>query len=176
MADVGCGGGAALVVLAGAYPRARVVGFDTDAAVLERARAKVAAAGLADRVRFGATLGEHGPDERYDLVVCLDALHEMADPEATARAVAERLAPGGAWLVAEPPASSRLEDNAGSLGRFLSSLSTLHCVPVARAAGGSGLGALAGETALRGILARAGFGRVHRLAETEAALVLDARV
>lgn len=167
VADVGCGGAAALVVLAHAYPRARLDGFDVHPAALERARAAIA--GLEDRVRLGAAFGEGGP---YDLVLCLDALHEMADPVAMARTVAASLAPGGAWLIAEPPAGG---DEAGSVARFLSSLSALHCIPVARAAGGDGLGALAGEAALRGILAQAGFGHVRRLADSQAALVLDAR-
>lgn len=168
VADVGCGGGAALVVLAHAYPRARLSGFDLHPDAIARARAAIA--GLEERVRLAPAFGAGGP---YDLVLCLDALHEMADPVAMALAVAASLAPGGAWLIAEPPASG---DEAGSVARFLSSLSTLHCIPVARAAGGDGLGALGGEAALRDILSRAGFGRVRRLADSQAALVLDARI
>jgi ubiquinone/menaquinone biosynthesis C-methylase UbiE len=173
-ADVGCGRGAAVVRLAAAYPRSSFLGIDRQASAIAAARAAAAQAGAANaRFEVGDALELAGTG--YALVTSFESLHEMSDPQGAARRIHAALGPDGVWLLVEPYASDRLEDDAGAWGRLTSSTSVLHCLPVSAAAGGFGLGARAGERALRELLAHAGFARVSRAVESPYLLVLEAR-
>ena len=174
-ADVGCGGGAALILMARAFPRSRFLGFDTHAPSIARAQAAAAAAGLTGRLRFELASASTFPGAGYDLITCFDTLHDLADPVGAARRVAETLAADGVWLIAEPPAGDRVEENLGPLGRLLSSTSALHCIPVSLAQGGTGLGTLSGEAGIREIVRAGGLTRLRRITETAFDLVLEAR-
>lgn len=52
VADIGCGTGWAAIILAQAYPKVTVHGFDLDAGCIDDARRHASEAGVADRVRF----------------------------------------------------------------------------------------------------------------------------
>jgi hypothetical protein len=108
-------------------------------------------------------------------VLCVESLHEVSDPGAVAARIRAALAPDGAWLLVEPYASDRLEDDLGPWGRLVSSTSALRCLPVSAAAGGFGLGARAGERRLRELLRQAGFARVRRAVDSPFQIVLEAR-
>jgi hypothetical protein len=109
--------------------------------------------------------------------VCVfDALHDMGDPVGAARHVLSTLAPDGTWLVVEPFAGDRLEDNLNPVGRLFYSASTLICTPASKSQEvGLALGAQAGEARLGEVLQEAGFTRVRRATETPFNLVLEAR-
>ena len=176
VADVGCGHGASTIVMAKAYPRSRFVGFDYHPPSIERARALAREADVADRVRFEVAPAQTYPGDDYDLVAFFDCLHDMGDPVGAARNVHRSLAPDGTWLLVEPMAGDRIEDNLNPVGRVFYGASTMICTPAARSqAGGFALGAQAGEQLLRGVLEQAGFGRVRRAAETPFNLVLEVR-
>lgn len=175
VADVGCGRGAAVVQLAAAFPRSRFLGIDPNPAAVAAAREAAARAGLPGNARFEVAGGAELPGDGYDLVTCFESLHEMADPVAAARRIHAALDPEGVWLLVEPFASDRLEDDAGTWGRLTSSMSALLCLPVSAAAGGFGLGARAGERRLREILHEARFTRVQRAAESPFQVVLAGR-
>jgi 2-polyprenyl-3-methyl-5-hydroxy-6-metoxy-1,4-benzoquinol methylase len=175
VADVGCGRGAALVLMAHAFPHSRFVGFDTHAPSVSVARAAAAKAGLSARLRFEVVSASTFPGAGYDLITCLDTLHDLADPVATARRIAEALAEDGAWLIAEPAAGDRVEQNLGTLGRLLSSTSVLHCIPVSLGQGGTGPGALGGETWVRNVVRAGGLTRIRRVTETGSDCVFEAR-
>lgn len=175
VADVGCGRGAALILLAKAFRRSRFVGYDTYAPAIAHARVAAAEAGITGRLSFEVASATEYRGAGYDLVTCFDTLHDLADPVAAARHVAETLAPDGTWLIVEPPAGDRIEENLGPLGRLVSSTSALHCIPVSLAQGGAGLGALAGETSIREIAVAGGLTRFRRITETAFDLVLEVR-
>jgi SAM-dependent methyltransferase len=175
VADIGCGRGAALLLLARAFPRSRFVGCDTDTCSVEHARAAAEQTGLSGRLRFELVAAQELPGTGYDLITSFDVLHDLADPVACAQRVREALTVDGTWLIVEPPAGDRLEDNLGALGRLLSSTSVLHCLPVSLAQGGPGLGTLSGEARLREIVRAGGLTRVRRVSETPLDLVLAAR-
>ena len=175
VADLGCGAGAALLTLAPAFPRSRFVGFDTHAPSIERARRAAADAGLSDSVRFEVASADDFPGDRYDLVTCFDCVHELADPVAAARRARAVLPPDGAWLIVEPAASERVEENLSALGRLASSISALHCLPVSRANGGPGLGAMLGQRRVENIATAGGFTRFRKVAETAFNFVFEAR-
>jgi ubiquinone/menaquinone biosynthesis C-methylase UbiE len=175
VADVGCGQGAALILLATAFPRSRFVGFDTDPRALEGARVDAMEAGLGDAVRFELASAADFPGEGFDLITSFESLHEASDPVAAARRIRAALGPDGAWLVVEPWSAERLEENFGPWGRLVSSMSALHCLPVSGSGGSFGPGAMIGEHGVARIARAAGFTRCRKLLEGSLQLVLEAR-
>jgi SAM-dependent methyltransferase len=174
VAEVGCGRGAATLLLARAHPASVFVGFDPDGASLADARRHATEAGLADRVTFQQTAADVYSCDGYDLVIHLDGLHCSGDPVAAARHVRQTLAPDGTWMIVEPFAHDRLEQNLTPSGRLFYAMSAVVSVPAALAQGGLALGAQAGEARLRDVALEAGFRRLRRVAETPFSIVLEA--
>ena len=175
VADVGCGYGASTLVMARAYPRSRFVGFDSHRGSIDAARRRADEAGLSERVRFEAADAVSFPGNGFDLVAHFDSLHDMADPVGAARRVKQALAPGGSWMVVEPAAGDRVEDNLNPVGRLYYAGSTLVCVPNSLAGHGPGLGAQAGETRIRQVAEQAGFRNFRRASQTPFNAVYEAR-
>jgi hypothetical protein len=84
------------------------------------------------------------------LVAEFDCLHDMGDPVGAARHVRDSLAPNGTWMIVEPFANDRLEDNLNPVGRICYSASTSICTLASRAQEGAMcLGAQAESRATR---------------------------
>ena len=115
------------------------------------------------------------PGRDYDLVAHFDCLHDMEDPVGAARRAREALVADGTWMIVEPFASDRREDNHNPVGRVFYSASTMLCVPHSLSPRGPALGAQAGEARLRRIASEGGFARFRRATETPFNLVLEAR-
>jgi 2-polyprenyl-3-methyl-5-hydroxy-6-metoxy-1,4-benzoquinol methylase len=176
VADIGCGHGASTILMAQAYPDSTFLGFDYHTASIEAARERARAAGVADRARFEVEDARAYPGTGYDLVMIFDALHDLGDPVGTAAHVWESLAPDGTWMIVEPNAGDRVEDNLNPLGRAFYSASTLACTPNSLSQeGGLALGAQAGETRLREVVTAGGFTRFRVATRTPVNLVLEAR-
>jgi SAM-dependent methyltransferase len=176
VADVGCGHGASTLLLAEAYPASQVVGFDYHGVSIDWARKAAADAGLAGLVRFEVAPAAEFPGTGYDLVTMFDCLHDLGDPVGAAEHVRAALAADGTWLLVEPAAGDRVEDNFNPVGRAYYGLSTLLCVPNSLSQQvGLALGAQAGEARLRAVAAQAGFTRFRRAAETPFNHVYEAR-
>jgi SAM-dependent methyltransferase len=176
VADVGCGHGASTLILAAAYPQSRFIGFDYHEDSIRAARAAAVSAGLGERVSFEVARAKDYPGSGYDLVAMFDCLHDMGDPAGAAAHVLRSLSPDGAWLIVEPFANDRLEDNLNPVGRVFYSASTMVCTPASRDQEvGLALGAQAGEARLREVVAEGGFTRFRRATETPFNLVLEAR-
>jgi SAM-dependent methyltransferase len=176
VADVGCGLGTSTILMAQAYPESSFTGFDYHRQSIEMAREAAAKAGVSGRVKFEIAKSKDYPGHDYQLVAFFDCLHDMGDPEGAARHVRESLDPNGAWMIVEPFAHDRLEDNLNPIGRVFYGASTMLCTPASLSQEvGLGLGAQAGEGRLAGILKAAGFTRVRRVAETAFNIVLEAR-
>jgi SAM-dependent methyltransferase len=163
VADVGCGYGGPTLAMAQAFPRARFVGIDVDDASVAQARKAAAEAGLAARVSFEVADSASLPGQDYDLVSFFDSLHDLGDPVGALRRARQALAPGGSVLLVEHAGSERVEENAGPVGRYFYAASALVCTPNAVAHGGTGLGTIPGEAALRAVAAEAGFSQVRRM-------------
>ncbi len=176
VADVGCGLGSSSVLMAQAYPKSTIVGSYYHAESIELARKTAAEAGVSDRVSFEVATAETFTGTGYDLVAMFDALHDMGDPVGAAKRVREALAPDGTWLIVEPYASDKVEENFNPVGRLYYNGSTFLCVPNALSqSGGYALGAQAGEAAIRQVVTDAGFTRFRRAVETPFNLVYEAR-
>ena len=176
VADVGCGHGVSTILMAQAFPKSTVVGFDYHAPSIERARQLAAEAGLAERTHFEVAVAKEFPGREYDLVTFFDCLHDMGDPVGAAAHVRSTLKPDGTWMLVEPYANDRPEENFNPIGRLFYSASTLICTPASLSQEvGLGLGAQAGETRLREVVTKAGFTRVRRATQTPFNLVLEVR-
>ena len=175
VADVGCGLGASTILMAQAFPASRFHGFDMHAGSIDLARRRAEAAGVGEHVTFEVASATSYPGNGYDLVAHFDCLHDMGDPNAAARYVRKTLAADGTWMVVEPFAGDKLEDNLHPLGRVFYAASTMLCVPNSMAGEGVALGAQAGEDRLRRVALEGGFTRFRRAAETPFNLVLEAR-
>jgi SAM-dependent methyltransferase len=176
VADVGCGHGASTLIMAEAFPRSEFVGFDYHAASIDQARRAAEDVGVSDRVRFEVAASKDFPGQDYDLVAMFDCLHDMGDPVGAAAHVLGSLRPDGTWLIVEPYAEDRLEDNLNPVGRVFYGASTLVCTPASRDQEvGLALGAQAGERRLREVVTEGGFTRFRRASETPFNLVLEAR-
>ncbi|MFT4101627.1 MAG: class I SAM-dependent methyltransferase [Burkholderiaceae bacterium] len=176
VADIGCGHGASTIIMAQAYPQSCFTGFDYHAPSIEHARQAAAAAGVAERVSFEVARAQDFPGSDYDFVTIFDALHDMGDPAGAAAHVRQNLKPDGTWLIVEPYANDRLEDNLNPVGRVFYSASSFICTPASRSQEvGACLGAQAGEARLRDVVMQGGFRHFRRAAQTPFNLVLEAR-
>jgi 2-polyprenyl-3-methyl-5-hydroxy-6-metoxy-1,4-benzoquinol methylase len=176
VADVGCGHGASTILMAQAFPRSTFVGSDYHEGSIETARRRAREAGVADRVSFQIAPAAAYSGSGYDLVTMFDCLHDMGDPVGAARHVLETLAPDGTWMVVEPHAGDRVEENLNPIGRAYYAFSTLLCTPASLSQEvGLALGAQAGEARIRDVTATAGFTGFRRAAETPFNLVFEVR-
>jgi hypothetical protein len=105
-----------------------------------------------------------------------DCLHDMGDPAGAARHVRSTLAADGTWMIVEPAAGDRVEDNLNPVGRAYYGFSTLLCTPASLSQEvGLALGAQAGEARIRDVVTTGGLSRFRRAAATPFNLVFEAR-
>ena len=176
VADVGCGHGASTVLMAQAFPRSTFVGSDYHDQSIATAAERAREAGVEARVSFQAAPASGYGGGPYDLVTMFDCLHDMGDPVGAARHVRSTLKPDGTWMIVEPNAGDRVEDNFNPVGRAFYAFSTLLCTPASLSQDvGLALGAQAGEARIGDVVRAAGFTRFRRAAETSFNLVFEAR-
>ena len=176
VADVGCGHGASTILMAQAFPNSAFTGSDYHSGSIETARSQADKAGVGDRVRFEASPASGYEGTGYDLVTMFDCLHDMGDPVGAARHVLSTLKPDGAWMIVEPMAGDRVEDNLNPVGRAYYSFSTLLCTPASLSQDvGLALGAQAGEARIADVVKAGGFTRFRRVAQTPFNIVYEAR-
>ncbi len=176
VADVGCGVGASTILMAKAFPKSHFHGFDYHPGSIELANKRAKEAGVGDRVTFSVAKSTDFPGNDYDVVACFDCLHDMEDPRGAAKHIKQTLKADGTWLIVEPFASDKPEENHNGVGRVFYSASTMLCVPHSLAFQGPGLGAQAGESRLREVVVGGGgFTRFRRATETPFNMVLEAR-
>ena len=176
VADVGCGHGFSTVIMAKAFPRSTFVGYDFHPDSIEQARVHAAQHGVTANTRFEVAMASDFPGTDLDLVTFFDCLHDMGDPVGAGRHVHQALKPDGSWMIVEPAAGDRLEDNLNPVSRLYYAASTMICVPTSLDQPVSAaLGAQAGEARLREVMEEAGFTRFRRAAETPFNLILEAR-
>jgi ubiquinone/menaquinone biosynthesis C-methylase UbiE len=175
-ADVGCGLGASTRLMAEAFPHSNFTGFDYHQGSIELARQETQEAGLDGRIRFEVASAAAFPGKGYDLVTMFDTLHDMGDPVGAARHVRQALAPDGTWMIVEPLAGDRVQDNLNPLGRAYYAFSTLLCTPNSLSQEvGLALGAQAGESKIRDVAKAAGFTRFRRAADALMNAVYEVR-
>jgi SAM-dependent methyltransferase len=158
VADVGCGAGHAINLMAKAFPKSRFMGYDFSDEGVARGRAEAKAWGLANaafEVKDVATLDGGKP---FDFITTFDSVHDQAKPRRVLKGIYDALKPGGTYLCVDIAASSDVNENRDHpLGPFLYTISTMHCMTVSLALGGEGLGTAWGEQKARELMTEAGF-------------------
>lgn len=163
VADVGCGAGRALIVLAKRFPRSRFTGFDNFRGQVERARTNAERAGVADRVTFETVDAAQGLPGRYDLVTTFDVIHDSAEPKRLLTAVRAAVKDDGDYLMLEINCANRPEDNVGPVASMFYGFSVFYCMTTSLASGGAALGTCGmPEAVVRDLCAEAGFREVAR--------------
>ena len=163
VADVGCGAGVALSVLAEAFPRSTFAGFDLSRLAIERARAAVDAAGLANVALHHARAEDIAAGAGYDLVLALDCLHDMTRPDQALAAVRAAIADDGTLLVKEIRSTGDWRrDQRNPVLAMMYGFSVQTCMSSALSEpDGAGLGTLGlPPERLRGLCEDAGFSRM----------------
>src|SRR5580658_2346632 len=176
VADVGCGHGASTILMAQAFPASTFTGFDYHDGSVGMAAERAQVAGIGDRVSFEVAPAAAFPGGNYDLVTMFDCLHDMGDPAGAARHARSALAADGTWMIVEPAAGDRVEDNLNPVGRAFYAFSTLLCTPCSLSQEvGLALGAQAGQARIAEIVTDAGFSHFRRVAETPFNMIFEAR-
>lgn len=163
VADIGCGSGHILTVMAELFPASRFTGQDISADAVAAGRALAARRG-ADNATFEVRdAAANDQVDRFDLITTFDAIHDQVHPDRALSAIATALRPDGIYLCLDIRASSRLQDNLDHpMGPFIYVVSTMHCMTVSLAAGGAGLGAAWGWQQAEAMIHDAGFDLVNR--------------
>ncbi len=158
VADIGCGGGHAINVMAQAFPKSRFVGYDLSQEGIAAAQAEARRLGVTNtRFEVQDVLHLDTPGH-YDFITAFDAIHDQAKPAEVLQAVASALRPAGVFLMVDIAASSHLQENIEHpLAPFLYTFSCNHCMTVSLALNGAGLGTMWGEQKARQMLNEAGF-------------------
>lgn len=161
VADIGCGEGHAMNLLAGTFPASTFTGYDFTAAAVEAARAEASDLGLPN-VRFALQdVTRLEADGLFDLVTAFDAIHDQAHPAQVLKNIHTSLRADGTFLMVDINASSRLEENVSlPWASFLYTISTFHCMAVSLGQGGDGLGTVWGKELATSMLRDAGFSTV----------------
>ncbi len=175
VADVGCGHGASTILMAKAYPNAQIIGFDYHGPSIEWARKQAEKEGLKN-ITFEVAGATDYPGDDYDLVTFFDCFHDMGNPSGAAKHVLQTLKKkNGTWMLVEPFANDKPEDNFNPLGRAFYSGSTVACVPASLNENGPALGAQAGEEKIRAIVTSAGFSKFRRATQTPFNIIYESR-
>jgi 2-polyprenyl-3-methyl-5-hydroxy-6-metoxy-1,4-benzoquinol methylase len=174
VADVGCGHGISTALMAKAFPASEFIGYDFHPSSVEAATAHAAEKVISRNTKFEVATAKNYPGKDFDLVTFFDCLHDMGDPAGAAAHVRQSLKPDGSWMIVEPMAGDRLEDNLNPVGRLYYGASTMVCVPTSLAQEvGAALGAQAGEAKLREVVGAGGFGNIRRATETPFSMILE---
>jgi 2-polyprenyl-3-methyl-5-hydroxy-6-metoxy-1,4-benzoquinol methylase len=176
VADVGCGLGASTILMAQSYPNSEFAAFDYHEKSIETARQRAREAGVGDRIYFQVAKAKDYPGRDFDFVTFFDCLHDMGDPAGASAHVYSTLKKDGTWMIVEPFAGDKVEDNMNPIGRAFYGASALICTPASMAQEvGLALGAQAGEMRLREVVTSGGFTSFRRAAQTPFNLILEAR-
>ena len=161
VADVGCGQGHAINLMAKAFPTSRFIGYDFSEEGVAAGRAEAKEMGLSNaqfEVQDAATLDETA---KFDLITVFDAIHDQAQPRKVLANISKALKPDGVFLCVDIQASSNLEENMEHpLAPMLYGVSTMHCMTVSLALNGEGLGTVWGEQKAKELLTEAGFKQI----------------
>jgi 2-polyprenyl-3-methyl-5-hydroxy-6-metoxy-1,4-benzoquinol methylase len=162
VADIGCGQGHAINLMAQAFPNSRFTGYDFSEEGIAAGKAEAKELGLSNaqfEVKDAATLDD---TERFDFITVFDAIHDQAQPRKVLANIARALKPDGTLLMVDIQASSNVEENMEHpLGPMLYGVSTMHCMTVSLALNGEGLGTVWGEQKARELLTEAGFNKIE---------------
>jgi 2-polyprenyl-3-methyl-5-hydroxy-6-metoxy-1,4-benzoquinol methylase len=167
VADVGCGAGSAVLLMAATFPESTFTGYDISQFALDRARTKLDSSGL-QNASFHDPRNQGLPgDGSLDVVCTFDCIHDMAHPQEVIEAIRASLKPDGTWLLVDIKALDTFEENMrkNPMASLMYGISVLSCMSSALSEpDGLGLGTLGlSENKAREMASAAGFTRFTKL-------------
>ena len=167
VADVGCGAGVAVSLIATAFPNSQVHGYDISQHALERAARRKADQGLGN-AHFHDPRTEPLPgDHSVDLVTTFDCIHDMTHPQEMMHAIRAAISDEGTWLLVDIKGRDTFAENVqkNPMASMMYGISVLSCMSSALSEpGGAGLGTLGlPESKARAMTEAAGFTRFRKL-------------
>ncbi|RLE26451.1 MAG: hypothetical protein DRJ50_00915 [Actinobacteria bacterium] len=167
VADIGCGAGGGVMLMAEAFPASTFTGYDISSYALERAEGRLAESDV-ENVRFVDPRVEPLPsDNSVDLVTTFDCIHDMTDPQGMIDAIRAAIAPDETWLLVDIKGRETFAENLekNPMAALMYGISVLSCMSSALSEpGGAGLGTLGlPESRAREMSEAAGFTRFRRL-------------
>ncbi len=158
VADVACGAGHAINLMAKAFPKSRFVGYDFSEEGIGIGRTEAKEWGLTNVAFEMKDVALLDGSAKFDLITVFDAIHDQAQPRKVLKGIAGSLKPGGVLLCADIAADS---SHAGNMGHPMApamyAISTFHCMTVSLALNGEGLGTMWGKQTARELFREAGF-------------------
>lgn len=101
-ADVGCGYGFAVNLLAEAFPKCQVHGYDIAEISLAAGRKAAKEKGLTNVEFINPGIEENGMNkDTYDFVLTQDAVHDMSQPWEVLENVCKAMKDGGIWVIGD---------------------------------------------------------------------------
>jgi len=164
VADVGCGRGTAMALMAEAFPNSRFWGYDAFAPQVEGAREEAKARGVSANTRFEVLDASADIPRDFDLIFTFDVIHDMAQPREGLANIRRHLKDGGIYVLQEISAQDERHENRGFEATIKYGMSLTYCMTTSLANHGEGLGTLGMPfKVVRELCAEAGFGAVRRL-------------
>ena len=168
VADIGCGAGGAVLLMAHAFPNSHFVGYDISQYALDRAEHRRREEGV-DNVEFLDPRVQPLPnDHSVDFVTTFDCIHDMSHPQEMIGAIHDALADDGTWLLVDIKGRETFAENVekNPMAPLLYGISVLTCMSSALSEpGGAGLGTLGlPASRARAMAEAAGFTRFDKLA------------
>lgn len=161
VADIGCGSGRAVNMMAKAFPNSRFTGYDFSKEGIAAGKAEAKKLRLSNSRFVIQDVSKLAARSRFDFITTFDAIHDQAKPRTVLKTIARALKPDGVYLMVDIAASSNVHENLDHpLGAALYTVSCLHCMTVSLALKGEGLGAMWGRQKAMEYLAEAGFSNV----------------
>ncbi len=110
-ADVGCGGGVALLALAQAFPNSEFHGYDPSQHAVDRCQAKVEELGV-QNVHLHVAGGEALPTEpKFDFLITFDCIHDMTRPADVIASIRRAVKDDGTWLIKDIRSAADFKEN-----------------------------------------------------------------
>jgi ubiquinone/menaquinone biosynthesis C-methylase UbiE len=161
VADIGCGTGRILIMLAQAFPKSRFFGIDIFQPLIERARSNAETAGVSDLIRYEVRDASLGLPDRFDLITTFDVMHET-NPLQMLRVIRKSLKPRGRYVCLDVKCAEALEDNINPLAALRYGFSLLFCMSTALANGGEAQGTMGlPEEKMKQLCFEAGFSNIR---------------
>lgn len=146
VADIGCGSGHAINLMAAAHPASRFTGYDFSGSAIAQAREEAERWQLGNVEFIETDVAALGVTNGYDLITAFDSIHDLAEPQTVLANIRRALRDDGHLLMVDFNISSDVDDNVGlPWGGFLFAMSTFHCLSVSLGMDGTGLGAAWGR-------------------------------
>lgn len=167
VADIGCGTGGAILLMAKAFPKSNFSGFEISQYALDRAAQRLDESQLRNVKFHDARTNPLPNDHSLDFVTTFDCIHDMTHPQQMMQAIHDSLKPDGTWLLVDIKAHETFTLNMqkNPMAPLMYGISVMVCMSSSMSTkDGAGLGTLGLSAQTAEQMARSsGFSRFTKL-------------